>query len=348
MPARLALRAALLAAFSSLFFLVLACSSGSPDTAGDDAADSDGAGGPSATATQPAAPEDRIRLVTTSATEHYLVYGSTSQEIAAYIDNYGPTDSSGTHASGVTAAVTDFTWRADSRPGICGIASVDLTLNILVKLPRHAQPERLTPDLRRTWDEFAAAVAWHENRHVEIATADMELVRDEMAAIQPKREGCSAVEAEIVGIWDAAKVRTTANQDAFHTQEDARIEKQLSELRAQFSANDGRIAFLAEELRSLDNRLGILERDVNALDAELNAMAAELERMRRQYGEALPPEVYVRYETTRALYNAGVPRYNQFLDEYRATRTRRDALASEHNALIAARNRLVDKYNLAP
>ena len=53
-------------------------------------------------------------------------------------------------------------------------------------------------------------------------------------------------------------------------------------------------------------------------------------------------------ETTRSLYNAGVPRYNEMLDEYRASRARREGVAAEHNTLIAARNHLVDKYNLAP
>jgi predicted secreted Zn-dependent protease len=43
-----------------------------------------------------------------------------------------------------------------------------ITLNLVVTLPQHDQLNELSQDIRTNWQRFAARVAAHEQRHVDI------------------------------------------------------------------------------------------------------------------------------------------------------------------------------------
>ena len=58
-----------------------------------------------------------------------------------------------------------------------------IKLDIKVTLPVLDHPERLPADLRASWNGFSAAIAAHEQHHVDIALTGASNLKDAMTAI---------------------------------------------------------------------------------------------------------------------------------------------------------------------
>jgi predicted secreted Zn-dependent protease len=70
--------------------------------------------------------------------------------------------------SGLTAATWGYRWQPQNSSDGCIIASMTISLEIAITLPRHQQETALNPTLFPKWDQFEASVAKHEQTHVDI------------------------------------------------------------------------------------------------------------------------------------------------------------------------------------
>src|SRR5262245_45183434 len=117
----------------------------------------------------PAPPRQPVGVETSVSTRYYPVRGTTTAAIFAAIDANGLVDTNGQRAAGVTTAEWKLTSDdVDARAVPCVFPSLTVALNLVVTLPRHETPDALPPDLQGRWERFAARVAAHEQRHVDI------------------------------------------------------------------------------------------------------------------------------------------------------------------------------------
>ena len=354
-------RALLLALLPFVLLFAAACDAPAPSPT--DAAPQPTSTVGSPNATQPARPtaaptstavaippaEQRITVETRKATNYYLVYGTSSQQIVDYVLAHGPQTEDDVRGIGLAEPTPTLTWQPETRSGACIISSMTLGMVVTVTLPRHAQIDQLTPDLRTLWNALAEHVGWHEQRHVDIFFEGIEELRREMMALEPRRDGCSALRTEVERLWDRGIDRITPRQEAFHAQEDARHAALREELRAKYMAGDGRIAALAQQITAADGRIRTLEGQLAATETQLATLSTQLDDIRRVYGDgALPAPAFNLYESVRTNYNNLIVSSRTTYEKYQSEVAGRNALANEHDKLVSARNGLVDAYNLAP
>ena len=105
-----------------------------------------------------------------------------------------------------TSSSTRYEWSIDwrgieTRPALCSPESMTITLKLVVTLPRHDQLNDLSQDIRTNWQRFAARVAAHEQRHVDIYLDGAKTTKTRMEAILKKWSSCSALENVIRRLW---------------------------------------------------------------------------------------------------------------------------------------------------
>jgi predicted secreted Zn-dependent protease len=299
---------------------------------------------PSLAATGTATAPDRVRLVTSTATQTYSVYGASTDEILGYIGSYGPLDDQGQRATGLTETNWSLSWDNNHDPKACSIVSMTIKLDIKVTLPLLDHPERLPAALQGNWTGFAAAIAAHEQHHVETALAGASRLKDNMAAIVA-RASCTTLESDVNGAWSAQQARTAADQNQFHAQDQARVAAIRDPITAQINAGSARLESLKTQIASLDNTLRDLGAQMDTLSNSLKALKSQMTALEAQYpGLTMPPSVAQQYDSLSQQYNALVPAYNALVDNYNATLARRRASADEGDSLRASLNDLVDRY----
>jgi predicted secreted Zn-dependent protease len=291
---------------------------------------------------------ERIRLESSSTTEYYLVHGSTSQEIIDYMKSYGPQGDNGDRGSGLAEATPSYTWTAESRGGECLIGAMTIKIPVAVTLPRHAQVESLTPHIQDLWRSFAEHVAWHEQRHVEIYFEGVAALRQQMIGLKPRREGCDALEKDVEKVWVEGIANIRPQQDRFHSEEDARRAGERDRLKAEIATYDTRIAPVLNEIKTMTAGINAIDAELTQIEAQIAGLVIQMDAIRTQYGDAMPPPAYDLYERLRLEHNLLVDRYNASVSEYNAAVGRKNTRAAEQEALLSARNRLVDAFNLAP
>jgi len=290
-------------------------------------------------------PPDRVRLTTTTANQTYAVYGSSTEEILAYIGSYGPVDDQGQRATGLTETNWSLTWDNNHDQRACSIVSMTIKLDVKVTLPALDHPERLPADVRASWTGFAAAIAAHEQRHVDIALTGASTLKDTMASIGAGAS-CTSLESEVNTAWSAEQSRTAVAQNQFHAQDQARIAAVRDPIKAQIDGNRARIDSLKATIISLDSSLRELSGQMDTLSNNVSSLKSQLGSIDAQYpNQSLPPGLAQQYDSLRQQYNALVPAYNALVDNYNSTLTRRNAAADESESLRVATNNLVDKYN---
>lgn len=82
----------------------------------------------------------------------------------------------------------------ERQPGICRIAGVELTVNVLYTLPRWADRDWSTRDLRARWDRYARNLAEHERGHGEIAVRVAHMI--EADVVGQSAETCAALDGD--------------------------------------------------------------------------------------------------------------------------------------------------------
>jgi predicted secreted Zn-dependent protease len=199
--------------------------------------------GPSA-CSGPAPPPSSVVVVTSMSTEYYTVRGTTAAAIFDEITKNRLVEKSGQPAIGLTAV----DWKLASE-GTCIAPSLTITVRLVVTLPRHEQPEALLGDVRRHWERFAARVAAHEQRHVDIFLDGAKSMKAAMETTRAKSASCAEVEKAIHEVWTRVQAEIDRAQEQFHVEDSARTKAERGPLQADLDANKARLAALQAEMR---------------------------------------------------------------------------------------------------
>ena len=129
----------------------------------------------SASATSEPRQDQIVEASSTSRDHFYDVRGDTADAVFSSIGKKGLGNTPGRAASGLTESKLSYSLESTyggNKP--CRILSLQLRLDIVVTLPRHASPNTLSANARRNWEIYATAVEAHEYRHVEIELRGLE------------------------------------------------------------------------------------------------------------------------------------------------------------------------------
>lgn len=290
---------------------------------------------------------DRIVLDTDTATKYYNVTGTTTVDIFASIDRNGPRNDRNEKGSGLTAASWAYHWQPQNSPDGCIIASMTITLDIVVTLPKHVSEGLLSTSLASKWNQFEESVDRHEQTHVDINLAGAKTIREKMASIR-SASNCDALSKQVDAIWNSEQQTIENAQNTFHAQEDARIADLRKPMQNQIDVNRARIATLATQIQGLDTSLATMYADLTNVSNQLDALKGQIDAILAKYPSGnLPSEVFTEYEELRRLYNALAPNYNQLVSQYNSAIAMRNQVADEHDKLVDATNVLVDQFNWA-
>jgi predicted secreted Zn-dependent protease len=325
--------------------VLAACGQDGP-APGEPAAPSPVSRAPGAAVEPTAAPGDRVRLEVTQSTATYPVFGSGADEILSYIEARGPVDDRGQRASGVTHYSSRLDWRPDGNQRSCAIDSMTIFVDLQVILPALDPAAPLGADVRARWAQFAAGVAAHEQRHVDIYLAGVARIRDLMLTLE-SRDGCLALESQVNNVWDGQQRLIDSEQEQFHIDEKRRVEGLRAPIRSQIEGVRAQLDGLAAEIRGLDSSLVSLAAQLSAVRELLNSLSSQLRGFEASSGAGgtLAPDQYQQYESLRNQYNNLIPSHNALVDQYNLLVSRRAGLAQQSESLQAQVNKLVDDFN---
>jgi predicted secreted Zn-dependent protease len=290
-----------------------------------------------------------VILKLSSSTQYYSVRGTTTGAIFGDIERNGLFDSKDRRAVGLTAAEWSIDWKGGigTRPALCSPEPMTITLNLVVTLPRHDQLIELSPDITTNWQRFAARVAAHEQRHVDIYLDGAKRMKTRMEAILTKTFSCSELETTIRSIWAGQQADTEKAQNEFHLEDEARIQDDRKPLQIQIDTNQTRLTSINSEIRGLDETLDDLKRQRDKTHAEIDAVKAQMAKS----GASLPSCSQSRRTSgVQALcqqYNGLAAAYSALVEQHNRTVSRRNNLADEHNRVVAATNSLIESLNWA-
>ena len=296
-----------------------------------------------------------VTLTTTKATTYYSVRGTTTSTIFEEIEANGLVEVDGKRAMGLAVANSEVKlntreiverwsggWRRfetdDGAP--CTPESVTITLNLVVTLPRHERLNDLSTDLRERWRYFAAAVAAHEQRHVDIFVNRTNAAKTRIEAALEKWPSCTDLETTLRSLWTKHEAETKDAQREFDAEDRARILNDRKPLQAEIDTRKARLTALSTELRQLDATLEDLSRRAGAVRVKVDAVTTEIAKANGTCSR--PTE---RVQRLCRQYNALVVTHNALVAEHSSVVDHRNALAGDHNALIEDINGLVEALN---
>lgn len=158
-----------------------------------------------------------------SKTVYYTVQGSDPTAMLSYMLRNGPRGSHG-RALGTTNARITQTVNLLPKAGRCQIGKYRLDVNITVNLPRIAKGRKLNPQIRNSWNSFAAYVRRHENQHKSMFVACARRIDQRVRGISAK-QSCRAIRAKIRAIFSQENKRCDRLNQAYDRRETKRIEK---------------------------------------------------------------------------------------------------------------------------
>jgi predicted secreted Zn-dependent protease len=239
---------------------------------------------PPAPAPQPAAVETSV------STTYYVVRGTTTAAIFSAIDASGLVEKTGHRAVGLTSADWKLTsGDVDVRAVPCVFPSLTVALRLVVTLPRHEAPEVLPADLRSRWESFAARVAAHEQRHVDIYLEGAQAMKARLEATRTA-VSCADLEKAIDAAWRAQQADIERAQTEFHAADETTARSEREALQARLADARARLEPMDAEIRRVDTELDDLRRQVaagradlvaqhNALNGRRGALAEEHNRL---------------------------------------------------------------------
>jgi len=144
----------------------------------------------------------------------YEIAGRDAAALNRAIAERGPRDDAGMPRTAHTRY--DARWRYGFREfgGRCNVTRVELTVEIVVTLPRWIDAERGDPALRQRWTDFRAAVARHETGHVELAR-DMAQRLEDVLWRGSRPGGCEGFAAELEAAAKRVLAEDRARQDGY-------------------------------------------------------------------------------------------------------------------------------------
>jgi predicted secreted Zn-dependent protease len=293
----------------------------------------------------PTPQQEWVRLEISRSTRYYLVRGATTGAIFESIDGNRLFDDKARRAVGVTSAQWDIAWEGiETSSGLCS-PSMTITLKLIVTLPQHDHLNDLPQDIRTNWQRFAARVAAHEQRHVDIYLEGAKTMKTRMEVIVRKSSSCSELEKEINNLLVSQQAETGRVQDQFHVKDEARIQKDRKPLQDLVDLNRARLATIESEIRGLDQTLNDLKHQVADANNEVSAVKVEMAK----FGGS-PLHCSQSPLTSRALvlchqHNRLVESYNAVVGQHNRAVSRHADLVGEYNRVIAITNDLVEALN---
>lgn len=153
-------------------------------------------------------------------TVYYDVRGGDAQALLAYMLRHGPGGPTG-RALGTTSAVLrqDGDFSGEAR---CRLQNYRVDLDLVVRLPRLANGQRLSGSLSRQWTSFAEHVRVHENTHVTIYKRCAGRIDRRVRALD-RTMSCQALQSRMRQIFNEENDRCDGEHKAFDAREETRI-----------------------------------------------------------------------------------------------------------------------------
>ncbi len=289
---------------------------------------------------------ERVQLVSPPVSrQFYTVYGSTTDEIFRSIERLGPTGEKGERATGLAAAKRSYEYATRENRTSCATSAMTVTLAITVTLPKLDNPSRLSSVLLARWENFAAAVAAHEQRHVDIYLAGAAAMTEKMRSILPSIT-CAGVKAQVDAVWSSQETLTDQEQERFHEEDRARILASRQPIQAQRDANDARLRDLRSQAAAIDADLAAMKGQIDGLGTQIAGLKRQMESIERRYPNLVIPEpTYGEYERLRTQHNSLVSQLSPLVDRHNSTLGRSRTLADQDKTLVGEINGLVEQLN---
>src|SRR5688572_20972974 len=143
-----------------------------------------------------------VTVQSSTSTRYYPVRGSTTRAIFDAIDEEGLTDAAGRRAVGLTTGHWSIDIRTVQDHGSlsCNTALVRINLDLVMTLPQFEQAH-LSTALQAKWARFAARVAAHEQRHVEIYLDGARRMETRMEHALAAPGPCAGLQAAVQKVW---------------------------------------------------------------------------------------------------------------------------------------------------
>ena len=220
-----------------------------------------------------------------------------------------------------------------------------ISLDITVTLPRHDQLNDLTPDIRTNWERYAARVAAHEQRHVDIYLNGAKTIQARMETILTKPSSCPELEDVVRIAWASQQAETERAQDEFHLEDEAKSQNDRKPLQAQIDIRQTRLTAINSEIRGLDQTVDDLKRQLDQTQSGIDAVKTEMGKSGASPPSCSQARPTSRIRTLCQRYNELVVAYNALVVQHNEAVSRRNALADEHNRVVAVTNRLIEALN---
>ena len=287
-------------------------------------------------------------LKTSSSTQYYSVRGTTAGAIFDAIDRNGLFDNEARRAVGLTSADWSIDWKGvETQRGSCRPESMTIALALVVTLPKHDQLNDLSQSVRTNWQRFAARVAAHEQRHVDIYLNGAQKMKSRMEGTATRTSPCSELESTVRRIWESQKAEIERAQNEFHLEDEARIREGQKPIQARLDVNQTRLTAINSEIRGLDQTLDNLKRQRDRTRAEIGAVKAELARSGSSLASCPPSRPASGIQALCQRYNGLVAAYNALVEQDNGAVSRRNSIAVEHNRVVAVINDLLEDLNWA-
>ena len=275
-----------------------------------------------------------------------MVRGGTSRAIVDAIDGNGLSDGKGRPAVGLTSGHWNLDWsgRQDGS-GFCSAASMTITLELVVTLPRLDQPDGLSPDVEARWQRFAARVGAHEQRHVDIYLEGAKRMKTRMEAALARPSSCAALQTTIRSIWASQQAETEDSQERFHLEDDARIQTDRSPLQAQIDTNTARLTAIESEAREADLALDDLARQISATRGRIDVVETEMAQSAGAPFTCSQPRPTPRLHALCQQHDSLVTAHHALVERHNGLVQRRRALGDEHTRTLAVTNDLIEVLN---
>jgi chromosome segregation ATPase len=222
-----------------------------------------------------------------------------------------------------------------------------LALNLLVTLPRHDQLNELSQDIMTNWQRFAARVAAHEQRHVDIYLDGARRLKTRMEAIVTETSSCHELENMIRRISASQEAEIEKAQDDFHLEDEAKIQEGRKPLQAQIDIKQTRLTAINSEMRGLDQTLVDLKRQRDTTHAAIDAVKAEMAKSGASLASCSQSRLTRGIQALCQQYNKLAAAYNALVDQSNGVASRRNSLADEHNRVVAVISNLIEDLNWA-
>ncbi len=291
-----------------------------------------------------ATPAPSIVFSSTVSTVYYDVFGLTTDEIFDSIDANGPRLENDELGLGLASwNYSGLDWRVRAGLNNCGIGSVNLSVDFVVTLPRLVDFDDVSAAIQRRWEDLAAEVAAHEQRHVDIVFEGVENLEQKLRSIQPQAS-CPALDSRIEALWSEQLILIDEAQETFHAEDEARLQLLRGPFTNQLEANSAQLDAWESQLRSLDAELANDAARLEIIEVDLEILAGELGVITDTYpGGALPPAIYDQFEGLSQNYNGKLAQFNDLVEQYNATLAIRESLAGQHEVLRIETNSIRDQ-----